>query len=89
MAVCLEQGANNLHMVQLMPLPLHQLCLSKIQKGPEWFIILVLAHLSSLETKGRKTIVVTVVVVVLLRINAKPSCTWKMAVKLVFCVQVL
>jgi len=31
-AVCLEQGANNLHMVQLMPLPPHHLSL---QQNPE------------------------------------------------------
>ena len=39
--VCLEQGANDLHMVQLMPLPPHHLLL---QQNPEWFILLVPTH---------------------------------------------
>jgi len=41
--ICLEQGAD-LHMAQLMPLPLTVSCFSKIQIG---FIFLVPAHLSS------------------------------------------
>jgi len=40
MVICLERGANDSHMVQLMPLPLyHPLlsCCSKIQNGlPFW-----------------------------------------------------
>jgi len=40
MVICLEQGAD-LHMVQLMPLPLSVSCFSKIQIG---FTFLVLAH---------------------------------------------
>ena len=43
MAVCLERGAD-LHMVQLMPLPLTVSCFSKIQIG---FTFLVPAHLGS------------------------------------------
>ena len=43
MVVCLEQGAD-LHMVQLMPLPLTVSCFSKIQTG---FTFLVLTHLGS------------------------------------------
>jgi len=35
------QGASDLHMVQLMPLPPHHLLL---QKNPEWFTFLVLAY---------------------------------------------
>ena len=38
MAVCLERGANDLHMVQLMPLPPHHLLL---EQNPEWFILLL------------------------------------------------
>ena len=34
MVICLEQSANDLHMVQLMPLP------SLLQKNAEWFILL-------------------------------------------------
>jgi len=41
--ICLEQGAD-LHMAQLMPLPLTVSCFSKIQIG---FTFLVLAHRGS------------------------------------------
>ena len=41
--ICLEQGAD-LHMVQLMPLPLTVSCFSKIQIG---FTFLIPAHLGS------------------------------------------
>ena len=41
MVICMERGANDLHMVQLMPLqPRHLL----IQQNPEWFILLVPAY---------------------------------------------
>jgi len=43
MAICLERGAD-LHMAQLMPLPLAVSCFSKIQIG---FTFLVPAHLGS------------------------------------------
>jgi len=43
MVICLERGAD-LHMAQLMPLPLIVCCFSKIQIG---FTFLVLAHLGS------------------------------------------
>ena len=43
MVICLERGAD-LHMAQLMPLPLTVSCYSKIQIG---FTFLVLAHLGS------------------------------------------
>jgi len=43
MVICLERGAD-LHMAQLMPLPLTVICFSKIQIG---FTLLVLAHLGS------------------------------------------
>jgi len=43
MVICLEQGAD-LHMAQLMPLPLTVSCSSKIQIG---FTFLVPAHLGS------------------------------------------
>ena len=33
MFICLERSANDLHMVQLMPLPCHHLYFSKIQNG--------------------------------------------------------
>ena len=43
MVICLERGAE-LHMAQLMPLPLTVSCFSKIQIG---FTFLVPAHLGS------------------------------------------
>ena len=45
MVICLERGAD-LHMAQLMPLPLTVSCVSKIQIG---FTFLVPAHLGSPE----------------------------------------
>ena len=41
MVICLERGANDLHMVQLMPLPPRHLLL---QQNPEWFILLLPAY---------------------------------------------
>ena len=41
MVICLEQGASDLHKVQLMPLSPHHLLL---QQNPEWFTFLVLAY---------------------------------------------
>jgi len=41
MVICLACGANDLHMVQLMPLPPHHLLL---QQNPEWFTFLVPAY---------------------------------------------
>ena len=49
MVICLEQGAD-LHMAQLMPLPLTVSCFSKIQTG---FTFLVPAHLGS---PGHRTV---------------------------------
>ena len=60
MVICLERGANDLHMVQLMPLPPHHLCSIKIQNG-----LLFGAGLPRLSwKKGREMDVVVVVVVV-------------------------
>ena len=56
--VCLEQGAD-LHMAQLMPLPLTVSCFSKIQIG---FTFLVPAHLRSLGKKAVKWVCVCVLV---------------------------
>jgi len=41
MVICLERGANDLHVAQLMPLPPYHLLL---QQNPEWFIFLALAY---------------------------------------------
>jgi len=55
--VCLEQGAD-LHMAQLMPLPLTVSCFSKIQIG---FTFLVPAHLGSPGKMAVKRVCVFVV----------------------------
>jgi len=56
MVISLELGAD-LHMVQLMPLPLTVSCFSKIQIG---FIFLVLAHLGSPGKRAIKRVCVCV-----------------------------
>ena len=56
MVVCLEQGAD-LHMAQLMPLPLTVSCLSKIQIG---FAFLVPAHPDSPGQRAVKRVCVCV-----------------------------
>jgi len=59
MVICLERGAD-LHMAQLMPLPLTVSCFSKIQIG---FTILVLAWPGSPGKKSVKRVCVCVCVV--------------------------
>jgi len=54
MVVCLERGAD-LHMVQLMPLPLNVCCFSKIQIG---FTFLVPAHPRIPDKTGTKLVCV-------------------------------
>jgi len=56
MVICLEQGAD-LHMVQLMPLPLTVSCFSEIQIGVTF---LVPAHLGSPGKEADKCVVVVV-----------------------------
>ena len=58
--ICLERGAD-LHMAQLMPLPLTVSCFSKIQIG---FTFLVPAHLRSPEKRAVKWVCVCVCVCV-------------------------
>ena len=60
MVICLEQGAD-LHMAQLMPLPLTISCFSKIQIG---FSFLVLAHPGSPGQRAIKRVCVCVCVCV-------------------------
>ena len=60
MVICLEQGAD-LHMAQLMPLPLTVCGFSKIQIG---FTFLVLPHLGSLGKRAVKWVCVCVCVCV-------------------------
>ena len=57
MVICLERGAD-LHMAQLMPLPLIVSCFSKSQTG---YTFLVLAHPGSPEQRAVKCVVVVVV----------------------------
>ena len=57
MVTCLQQGAD-LHMAQLMPLPLTVSCFSKIQIG---FTLLVLAHLGSPGKRAVKWVCVCVI----------------------------
>ena len=52
MVICLERGAD-LHMAQLMPLPLTVSCFSKMQIG---FTFLVLAHAGSPGIKAVKRV---------------------------------
>jgi len=59
--VCVEQGAD-LHMAQLMPLPLTVFCFSKIQIG---FTFLVPAYLGSPRQRAVKRVCVCVCVCVL------------------------
>jgi len=58
MVICLERGAD-LHMFQLMPLPLTVSCFSKIQIG---FYFLVPAHLGSPGERAVKRVCVCVCV---------------------------
>ena len=64
MVICLEQGAD-LHIAQLLSLPLTDSCFSKIQIG---FTFLVLAHLGS---PGKRAVKRVCVCVSLLTMSAK------------------
>ena len=57
MVICLECGANDLHMVHLMPLPPHH---PWLQQNPEWFILLVLAYAGCPGKKAVKRLCVCV-----------------------------
>ena len=59
MVVCLERGAD-LHVAQLIPLPLTVSCFSKIQTG---FTFLVPAHLGSTGQRAVKRLCVCVVII--------------------------
>jgi len=64
MVICLERGAD-LHMAQLMPLPLTVSCSSKIQIG---FIFLVPAHPGSPGKRAVKRVYVTLFFLIMLEI---------------------
>ena len=55
--ICLERRANDLRMVQLMPLPPHHLLL---QQNLEWFILMVAAYPGCPEKKDIKRLCVCV-----------------------------
>jgi len=62
MVICLERGAD-LHMAQLMPMPLTVSCFSKIQIG---FTFLVLAYQGSPRQRAVKRVCVCVSVLIVL-----------------------
>jgi len=66
MVICLERGAD-LHMAQLMPLPLIVSCFSKIQIG---FAFLLLAHPGSPRKRAIKRVCVCVCVRACVRVLA-------------------
>ena len=70
MVICLEQSANDLHMVQLMPLPVCHPIISA-SENPEWFILLVPAYPGS---PGKNAVCVCVFVCVMLQVNVDK--TW-------------
>ena len=72
MVFCLEQGAD-LHMAQLMPLPLTVSCSSKIQIG---FTFLVLAHLGSPGHRAIKRVCVCVCAVTILCLQCLGAVGW-------------
>jgi len=76
--ICLKQGAD-LHMAQLMPLPLTVSCFIKIQIG---FIFLLPAHLGSPGKRAVKRVCVCVlcvditIVLVNCSVNVQQICMW-------------
>ena len=75
MVICLERGAD-LHMAQLMPLPLTVSCFSKIQIG---LTLLVLAHLGSPGKGAVKRVCVCVCVYAWLQFTADLYQIWHVA----------
>ena len=71
--ICLERGAD-LHVAQLMPLPLTVSCFSKIQIG---FAFLVLAHLDSPGKMSVKRVCVCVCVCVLITTKLYLGLPWR------------
>ena len=71
----LERGANDLHMVQLMPLPPHQLLL---QQNPEWFILLVPAYPGCPGKKAVKRLCVCVCVYASTTVHMAIKCTFSL-----------
>ena len=78
MVICLERGAD-LHMAQLMPLPLTVSCFSKIQTG---FTFLVPAHLGSPGQKAVKRVCMCVCVWVTFASHCIPFIFLNLTVKI-------
>ena len=68
MIIYLERGANDLHMVQPMPLPPHRLCFSKIQNGLTFCSSPGLSR-----TNGDRTVVVAVVTCLRVAVSQRHS----------------
>ena len=89
MVICLERGAD-LHMAQLMPLPLTVSCFSKIQVG---FTFLVPAHLGSPRQRAVKRVyVITVFSALMLLVGwqeGHPACkkTQRLGAGMVICLK--
>ena len=89
MVICLERGAD-LHMAQLMPLPLTVSCFSKIQVG---FTFLVPAHLGSPRQRAVKRVyVITVFSALMLLVGwqeGHPPCkkTQRLGADMVICLK--
>ena len=83
MVICLEQGAD-LHMAQLMPLPLTVSCSSKIQIG---FTFLVLAHLGSPGHRAVKRVSVCVCAVSMQEqtLTAEKACSDQAWIRMLSC----
>ena len=90
MVICLERDAD-LHMAQLMPLPLTVSCFSKIQIG---FTFLVLAHLGTPRKRAVKRVCVCVCVCVgvcvsvCLSLETKVKCVFSLVTHLLVCLHI-
>jgi len=81
MVICLERGAD-LHMAQLMPLPLTVSCFSKIQIG---FTFLVVAHPGSPKERAVKCVCVCVLCVLTTYVDKKWTCKINHYTMIEFC----
>ena len=82
MVICLERGAD-LHMAQLMPLPLTVSCFSKIQID---FTFLVTAHLGSPGLRAVKRVCVCVCHSPMNALSALALLVWRRWLVLVCCI---
>jgi len=85
MVICLERDAD-LHMAQLMPLPLTVSCFGKIQMG---FTFLVPAHVGSTGQRAVKQVCVCVCVCVCVRACVRACARARVCVCVRACVRVI